>query len=231
GGMISSVRDQLAFVEAELDADAGSKGTLRPAMRLSQESQLERQGDNESLSWQIDSAGRYGQTGGTAGFRAFVGFDPKTRRGLVILAATRTSAIDTTATQIFRMLANEDIKPPAFPDAAAVAAFAGTYNFRGLPLTLVAAGKRLYVQDPSAAAKYRMVPITDHEFWVEALRSIVVFEKDGATIKRAIFILGNGENQLSAPRCPDTGCPTQEPTAPPPATTPPTGKPPASGGR
>jgi len=215
GGLISSVRDQLAFVEAELDASAGSKGTLRAAMRLTQENQLERQGDNEGLGWQVDSAGRYWHNGGTAGFHAFVGFDPKTRRGVVILASTKSSLIDATATQIFRMLAKEDVKPPAFPDAAAITAFAGLYDFQGMQLQLLASGKRLYVQGPGDPNKYRMVPISDHEFWIEPLQSIVVFEKDSGKVSRAIFIVG--EKQLSAPRCPDAGCPKRSPTGTAPA--------------
>jgi serine-type D-Ala-D-Ala carboxypeptidase/endopeptidase len=197
GGLISSARDQLKLIEAELDADAGSKGTLRGAMRLTHETQLERGGDNEGLGWQIDSAGRYWHNGGTGGYHAFVGFDPKTRRGVVVLSSTKSSIIDSLPTAIYRMLANEEVKPPAFPDAAALAAFAGTYDFQGIKLSITVTGKRLYVEGPGEP-KIRMMPISDHEFWLESLQSVVVFEKDGDKIKRAIFIVG--DKQLSAPK-------------------------------
>jgi CubicO group peptidase (beta-lactamase class C family) len=197
GGLISTVRDQLTFVEAELDADAGSKSTLRPAMRLTQEAQLERGGDNQGLGWQVDSAGRYWHNGSTGGYHSFVGFDPKTRRGIVILASTKMSLIDSTATALYRALANEDVKPPVFPDAAALATFAGKYEFQGLQLAVSVEGKRLYVEGPGEP-KIRMLPISATEFWIERLQAVVVFEQDGGKIKRAIFVVG--DKQLSAPR-------------------------------
>jgi hypothetical protein len=43
-----------------------------------------------------------------------------------------------------------------------------------------------------------MVPISDHEFWIERLQAVAVFEREGDKIKRAIFIVG--AKQLTAPR-------------------------------
>jgi D-alanyl-D-alanine-carboxypeptidase/D-alanyl-D-alanine-endopeptidase len=200
GGLISSARDQLAVIEAEIDASLGSKGPLRPAMRLTQETQLERSGDNQGLGWMIDSAGRYWQAGSTGGFHAFAGFDPKTRRGIVILASTKTSLIDSTATALFRVLAKEDVKPPAFPEPAALATFAGTYDFQGMQLKMTVAGKRIYVEGPGEP-RIRMLPISEKEFWIERLQSIVLFEREGDKVKRAIFLVG--DKQLSAPRIAD----------------------------
>ncbi|HEY5950706.1 MAG TPA: serine hydrolase domain-containing protein [Kofleriaceae bacterium] len=197
GGLISSAHDQLALIEAELDAAAGSKGPLRPAMHLTQESQLERGGDNEGIGWQIDSAGRYWVNGSTGGYHAFLGFDPKNRRAVVILASTKSSLVDAIATNIYHVLANEDVKPPKFPDAATLSTFAGSYDFQGMKLAITVSGKRLYVEGPGAP-KIRMLPISDHEFWIESLQSVCVFEREGDKIKRAIFIVG--DKQLSAPK-------------------------------
>lgn len=197
GGLISSVHDQLTLLEAELDAADGSKGTLRGAMRLTQEAQLERTGDNEGLGWQIDSAGRYWHSGNTGGFHAFIGFDPKTRRGIAILASTKASLVDSLASALWHVLAGEDVKPPAFPDAASLAAFAGTYDFQGMKLTVSVAGKRLYVEGPGEP-RIRMVPVSPEEFWIERLKSVVLFEREGDKVKRAVFLVG--DKQLSAPR-------------------------------
>ena len=197
GGLISSARDQLTLLEAELDAASGSKGRLRPAMRLTQETQLDRTGDNEGLGWQIDSAGRYWQAGGTGGYHAFIGFDVKTRRALVILASTKSSLIDSTATALYHVLAGEDVKPPVFPDAKALAEYAGSYDFGGMKLAVTVNGKRIYVEGPGEP-KIRMMPISDHEFWIERLQAVAVFEKEGDKVKRAIFVVG--DKQMSAPR-------------------------------
>jgi serine-type D-Ala-D-Ala carboxypeptidase/endopeptidase len=198
GGLISSVRDQLALIEAELDADAGSRAPLRPAMKLTQEAQLERVGDNAGLGWQIDSAGRYWHVGETGGYHAFVGFDPKTRRGVVVLASTNSSLIESLPIALYGMLANEDVKPPVFPDTAALAPLAGTYDFPGTKLTIVVAGKRLYLQGPGAP-KYRIVPVSESRFWIEGLQSGLQFEKEGDQIKSAVFVIP-GRGRISAPR-------------------------------
>jgi CubicO group peptidase (beta-lactamase class C family) len=215
GGLISSARDQLALVEAELEAEQGGKGTLRPAMRLTQESQLENRGDNEGLGWQIDTAGHYWHGGTTGGYSAFVGFDPKTRRGVVVLASTKTPLVNSLAAPLYRMLANENVKPPEFPSAAALASYAGTYDFQGAKLAVTAEGKRLYLQGPGEP-KMRMLPISATEFWIDPLQSVAVFERDGAKIKRVVFLVG--ENQLSAPRVdaasPEPTKPAPEPTKP-----------------
>jgi CubicO group peptidase (beta-lactamase class C family) len=197
GGLSSTVRDQLKLLEAQLEADAGSKAPLRPAMRLTQEAQLDRPGDNEGLGWQIDSAGRFWQNGNTAGFYAFIGFDPKVRRGIVILSSTKSSLIDSLSIKLYRLLANEDVKPPVYPDAAQLAEYAGTYDFQGIKLTMTVVGKRLYVEGPGEP-RIRMVPISDREFWMERLQSVVAFEREDGKIKRAIFLVG--DKQLSAPR-------------------------------
>ncbi|HEY5926567.1 MAG TPA: serine hydrolase [Kofleriaceae bacterium] len=197
GGLISSVRDQLALIDAELDADAGSRAPLRPAMRLTQEAQLERTGDNAGLGLEIESAGIYYQTGTTGGFHAFLSFDPKTRRGVVVLASSKVSLVNAVGRNLHRVLAKEDIKPPKFADPATLATFVGKYNFQGLELTVSVAGKRLYVEGPGEP-KIRMLPISDHEFYIERLRSIVVFEKQADKVTRAIFIVG--DKQLAAPR-------------------------------
>jgi CubicO group peptidase (beta-lactamase class C family) len=197
GGLISSARDQLAFLEAQLDAASGSKGPLRGPMRFSQEEQLDRVGDNEGLGWQIDSAGRYWHNGSTGGYHSFIGFDPKTRRGLVILASTKTSLIDSLPTALYRVLAGEEVKVPTFPDATVFASYAGTYDLQGMKLTISTAGKRLYLEDPGAP-KMRLLPISQNEFWIERVKTVAVFEREGDKVKRAVFVVG--DQQLSAPK-------------------------------
>jgi serine-type D-Ala-D-Ala carboxypeptidase/endopeptidase len=198
GGLISSVRDQLALIEAELDADQGGKGTLRGAMRLTQESQLERVGDNEGLGWMIDSAGRYWANGSTGGYHSFVGFDPKTRRGVVVLASTKSPLVDSLPVALYRVLANEEVKPPVFPDAAALPALAGSYDFPGTKIVITVVGKRIYLEGPGA--KYRVVPISDREFWIEGLQSFAEFEKEADKVKAAIFTMRGRGGRIRAPR-------------------------------
>jgi len=200
GAIISSARDQLTLIEAELDAAAGGKSKLRHAMRLSQEPALDRAGDNEGLGWMIDSAGRYWHSGGTGGYHSFVGFDPKTKRGVVILASTASALVDRLSDPMYKIL---DGSPPAAPVLATpedLAAFAGHYDFANTKLDVVAAGKRLYLQGPGEP-RHRMAPFSDHEFWIEALQSTAIFDKQDGKVVRLLF--GVGDHVLVAPRLPD----------------------------
>jgi len=197
GGMISTARDQLRLLDVELDAAAGSKGTLRQPMRLTQEAQLERGGDNEGLGWMIDGAGRYWHDGSTGGFRGYLGFDPKTKRGVVVLASTSTSLVDSLGRAMFDVLDNSAKPPVAAPTAAQLATYAGKYDFAGTTLAVVAAGKRLYLEGPGEP-RHRMAPSGERTFWIEALQSLARFELDGDKVKAIVFKVGG--NQIVAPR-------------------------------
>ena len=197
GALISDARDQLVMVDAEIDAALGSKGALRNAMKFSQEPQLDHSGDNEGLGWMIDGAGRYWINGSTGGFHAFVGFDPKTRRGVVVLASTATTLVDHLADALYKILAGSPPPAPKFASAAQLVPFAGNYDLGGSRLQISVEGKRLYVTGPNEPP-HRLVPISDHEFWSEALQTVAVFERDGDRVARLVFTIG--DHQLAATR-------------------------------
>ena len=198
-GLWTSARDQLQLIDAELDAADGGSRALRRAMKLTQEPELERAGQNEGLGWMIDSAGRHWHNGSTAGFHSFVGFDAKTKRGVVVLASTATSLVDRLAAAAYKILEDPSAPPaPArFATAADHALYAGTYDLAGAKLKVVAQGVRLYLEAPDEPRR-RLSPLSDHEFIIEALQSIAVFEKDGDKVTRLTF--GIGDRTLVAPR-------------------------------
>jgi CubicO group peptidase (beta-lactamase class C family) len=197
GALISSARDQLRLLDAELDAAAGGQLVLRRAMKLTQEPQLDRTGDNEGIGWMIDSAGRFWHNGSTSGFHTFLGFDPKTKRGVVILASTATSLVDRLSEAMYKVLDGSPPSPPAFATAADVAAFAGTYELSGSRIQVIAQGRRLYLEGPGEP-RHRLSPMTDHEFWIEALQSVAIFERDGDKVARLVF--GVGDHTITAAR-------------------------------
>jgi D-alanyl-D-alanine-carboxypeptidase/D-alanyl-D-alanine-endopeptidase len=201
GGLVSSARDQLALIDAELDAASGSKQTLRAAMRLSQEEQLPATtAQNEGLGWDIDTEGRYWHNGATGGFRSFVGFDPKTRRGVVILSSTAVSLVDHLASDLYKVMAKETIKPFAPPTIEALQPFVGTYQLGEFKLAVTIQNKRIYITG-KGEQPLRLIPLSDHELWFEAQQAIVVFEKDGDKVARALFVVG--AQRIAAPRIAD----------------------------
>jgi serine-type D-Ala-D-Ala carboxypeptidase/endopeptidase len=199
GGLISTVRDQLRFIEAELDGHAGSRQPLRAAMRFSQETQLAGTGTNIGLGWQIDQDGRHWANGTTNGFHSFIGFDTKERRGLVILASSATPIIDQVSLRLYKILAGESVPAPKVPTVAQLTDYAGSYNFGGATLTMIADGKRIYVEGPGEP-RIRMLPISDTEFWISSLQAVVVFQYEDNKVVRAVFVVG--EKQMAAPRLP-----------------------------
>jgi CubicO group peptidase (beta-lactamase class C family) len=201
GGLVSSARDQLQLIEAELDAAAGGKNLpLRSQMRLTQEPQLDAASpQNAGLGWVIDGDGRYWHGGGTAGFRAFVGFDPKTHRGVVALASTASPLVERLGRALFGLFEATPPRPWTAPTAAQLASYAGSYDLGGTKLAVVAAGKRLYLESPNEP-RVRLLPVSDHEFWIEVLQAVAIFQKEGDKVARVVF--GIGARQLAAPRVP-----------------------------
>ena len=198
GALTSSVRDQLKLLDAELDAQKGGKGPLRGAMRFSQEEQLaERPSENAGLGWLIDNTGRYLHNGGTTGSRSFIGFDPKTRRGVVVLASTGTSLVDRLAKATLDVLDGTAKPPGTLATPAQLDAYAGSYDFTGTKLTIVHQGNRLYIEGPGEP-RHRLMPITDVAFWIEALQSVAFFHKDGDVVNQIVFQVG--DRQLIATR-------------------------------
>jgi len=199
GGLISSARDQLRLIEAELDAAAGGKTLpLRNPMRLTQEPQLDPTStENAGLGWMIDGDGRLWHGGGSAGFRAFVIFDPKTKRGVVALASTASPLVDRLGRALLGLMSEDAPRPWVAPTAAQISSYAGKYDFGGTKLAMVAAGKRLYLEAPDEP-RVRLLPVSDHEFWIEPLQAVAIFQQEGDKIARVVF--GVGARQVAAPR-------------------------------
>ncbi len=201
GALVSDAHDMLSLIDDEMDAASNSHGPLRQAMKLTQAPQLERpEADNEGLGWQIDSAGRFWHNGQTGGFHVFVGFEPKTRRGVVLLATTALAIFDRFADELYQMMAGEDVKPFVPPTAEQLAAYTGTYSLQGELLAVTVKGKRLFITG-RGAPPYRMIPLDDHDMWIEQLQAIVNFQKRGNEVTRAIFSVG--DQQVVANRVQD----------------------------
>ncbi len=206
GALVSDARDQLRLIDAELDAYAGSKGALRGPMRLTQEDQLDGQGANTGLGWQVDAEGRYWHTGATGGYHCFIGFDVKTRRGVVVLASTSTSLLDRLADTLYKVLEGVPPVPVKFPSAEQLIPLAGTYDFSGTKLIVTVGGKRLYLEGPGEP-KHRMSPLSDHEFFIEPLQAAAIFQKDGDRVARLVFALGDHSMTATRVDTPETPAP------------------------
>lgn len=197
GALVSNVRDQLTFLDAELDAYAGGKLPLRAPMRLTQEPQEEFGAPQAGIGWLIDREGRYWHNGGTGGFHSFVAFDPKNRRGVVVLASTSTSLVDRIGSMMFELLAGQNPQPPVFPSTEQLQQLVGTYDLLGSKVLVKLDGGKLYIEGPGEPP-IRLLPLSELAFFLEPLQGVVAFQKDGDQVSTLLFSI-NGQN-IAAPR-------------------------------
>lgn len=87
GAVRSTLNDMIRYIQAQL----GMKNPLRRAIALSHQVTFPGPGQMMGLAWRINKAGQYTyyhHSGGTGGFRSFVGFDVDRQRGIIILSNT-----------------------------------------------------------------------------------------------------------------------------------------------
>nr|WP_121271166.1 serine hydrolase domain-containing protein [Pedobacter schmidteae] len=93
GAIRSTLHDMVAYARAQMEM----KGPLCKAIALSHQTTFSGKGQNMGLGWRINHSGKQTylhHSGGTGGFRSFVGFDVDRQNGIVILS---NAAVDVTA--------------------------------------------------------------------------------------------------------------------------------------
>ncbi len=150
GSLRSTVDDMLNLIEAYLGY---SDTPLRPAMDLQLVSGGIRDGQQQALGWFLREDGTVRHSGGKAGYRSGVAFNPKTGMGAVVLANART---DDTPMALASYLVNGTPLPPATRapvkpavklSQAALDAFVGRYRLSpGSEIDVVRIGDRLVMR-------------------------------------------------------------------------------------
>ncbi len=157
GALRSDAKDILTFLGAEMGYD---DTPLRSAMEAQRKGRRPTDTPNltVALAWHILSPPGTDEVvwhnGGTGGYRSFMGFDPKTRIGVVVLTNTSNGAGDDDIG--FHLLTGAALSVPPPPpkthtevalDAAAKARFVGRYQFSPQAfLTVTRDSERMYAQ-------------------------------------------------------------------------------------
>jgi serine-type D-Ala-D-Ala carboxypeptidase/endopeptidase len=207
GGLMSSARDQVRMLEAQL-ASLRKQNTdstdPRPLAMLAATHKVlfESKDSKTAYGWMIDGKGRYWHNGGTGGYHSFVGFDPDKNIAVVVLAATSSSLVDRLAISLFAIAAGDPVPPVKFPTAKELADGVGSYYIDELKVAIAVTqvNNRLYIAGPGEAPT-RLIPLTAREFLIESLQTVVVFEEKAGTIGQLIFVIGG--KQFAAKRLPD----------------------------
>ena len=141
--------------------------------------------------------------GGTAGYRTFLGFDPKTRVGVVVLSNAGTVA---GPDDIGRHLLDPSLPllPPAVPpkahseiavDPQSLDTYVGRYQLAPAAIfTITRDGSRLFEQ-LTGQARFEIYPESERDFFLKIVDAQITFEVDARGKASALVLHQNGVDQ------------------------------------
>lgn len=206
GALRSDGRDMLTFIAAHLGYVESSLAPAMSAMTKVRRTAFGPQAD-VALAWMVmKKEGReiFWHNGGTGGYRSFMGYDPKSRVGVVVLSNMSTSAgVD----DIGMHLLDSSLplaKLPLLPlhqeialDPKIFDRYVGVYQFvPGMTLTFTRDGARMFGQITNQP-KFEIFAEKEKEFFLKVANAQITFETgpDGRTT--AAILHQNGRDQTA----------------------------------
>jgi serine-type D-Ala-D-Ala carboxypeptidase/endopeptidase len=180
GALRSSANDLLNFLAAVLRY---STTPVTPAMTsmLATKHATQVPAMNIALGWHV-TTGTDGReivwhNGGTGGYRSFVGFDPKTREGVVVLTNTFTNeGIDDIGRRILSPRSETTV------DEKVLDRYAGTYELApSFVLVVTREGNQLFAQ-ATGQPKFPLFAANEKEFFYKVVDARITFENEGLVL-------------------------------------------------
>jgi CubicO group peptidase (beta-lactamase class C family) len=121
GAIRSTTADMLKFLAANMGL---AHSPLDAAMRLSHQVQFKNpDGADVALGWHLIRDGKViWHNGGTAGYHAYVGFQPEKKIGMVVLASSAVGQVDALGLGLLKLLETGDAEPLKLPKTIDVTA-------------------------------------------------------------------------------------------------------------
>ena len=201
GALRSTANDMLTFVAANLGY---TKSPLAPAMAamLKVRRPAGQSGLEIALGWHVYTTGGkeiIWHNGGTGGDRSFMGFDPKTGVGVVLLSNTETpEGVD----DIGRHLLDPSIplKPPAKEhkqvavDPKLFDGYVGTYQLSpNFNISITREGGHLFAQ-ATGQEIFEIFPEGDRDYFLKVVDAQITFVTDGKGHAKEIVLHQNGHD-------------------------------------
>lgn len=202
GALRSTANDLLNFLAANLRS---TPSPLAPALSsmLAMRRPVPAPGQQIALGWHI-ATGAGGReivwhNGGTGGYRSYVGFDPKTRTGVVVLA------------NMYNTIGIEDIGQhlldPASPlleaakprkemavDPKVLDGYAGVYELApNFALTITREGNQLFAQ-ASGQQRAELFAESDRKFFYKVVEAQITFQTDAQGRATGLTLHQNGDH-------------------------------------
>ncbi|MCZ6571821.1 MAG: serine hydrolase [Planctomycetota bacterium] len=200
GGIRSSVRDMLAFLQANLaEKDGGMHAALALARKVHHKPGAP-QAQKLGLGWHIDPLGYRRHNGQTGGYHSFAAVDTQRGHALVILSNTADGVIDSVGRRIMKLLRGEQPPREAQVDPKIYDAYAGAYALTPqFVLTVTREGDKLMVQ-ATGQAKLQVFPESETSFFYKVVDARITFHKqDGRVVALTLHQHGRA---MRAPRQP-----------------------------
>ncbi len=204
GALRSDGRDMLTFVAANLGYVESPLGPAMAAMTKVRRAVSGPQSDI-ALGWiAAKREGRviYWHNGGSGGYRCFMGFDPKSRVGVVVLSNMSTRAgvddiglhlLDSSLplAKLSRLATHREITL----DPKILDRYTGVYQFvPGLALTFTREGVHVFAQLTNQP-KFEIFAEAEKEFFIKAVDAQITFESGTEGRATAVTLHQNGRDQ------------------------------------
>jgi CubicO group peptidase (beta-lactamase class C family) len=209
GALRSSVNDLLKFLAANLaakgspasssvnsdpdqvtDRDAGVPSLAESMAKTHQARREADFGGKVALGWHISTDGLVWHNGGTGGFRSYMGFDPQSHRGVVVLA---NSEADVDALGIFILTTPKEHKLASI-DYEVYNSYLGKYKLApGVMITITRQGNQLFAQ-LTGQDKIEFFPQSETSFFCKVVEAELRFVSNGGTVE-AVILHQNGLDQ------------------------------------
>jgi D-alanyl-D-alanine-carboxypeptidase/D-alanyl-D-alanine-endopeptidase len=201
GALRSTANDLLTFVAANIGLEksplANSMAAMIPPRRPTGTPNLE-----IALAWHISTRDGHEiiwHNGGTGGYRSWIGFDPKSRTGVVVLSNTSTNAgvddiglhlLDPAVPLLQPAKERQEVKV----DAAVLEKYVGRYQLApNFIITVTREGDQLYAQ-ATGQPRFEIFAESPREFFLKVVDAQITFVVDASGRATGLVLHQNGGN-------------------------------------
>ncbi len=202
GALRSTANDLMTFLAANIGIE---KSPLAPSMAAM--IAVRRPTGNPNLEialgwhiWTRDGHEIIWHNGGTGGYRTWIGFEPKTRTGVVVLSNTSTDAgaddiglhlLDPAVPLLQPAKERHEVKV----DAAVLEKYIGRYQLApNFIITVTREGDHLYAQ-ATAQPRFEIFAESPHEFFLKVVDAQITFVVDANGRATSLVLHQNGADQ------------------------------------